>query len=49
VEGGQFGRSICHTTTRRELTYCLPQRSEERNVQMSVDGALYGKLEKFYF
>jgi hypothetical protein len=52
VEGGQFGRSICHTTTHCELTYCLPQRREKKkrsNEGLSFDGALCENLEKFYF
>lgn len=52
VEGGQFGRSICHTTTRCELTYCLPQPREERNIQMGVSpsmGHYVETLKSFIF
>ena len=51
MEGGQFGRSICHTT-RCELTYCFPQRREERNIQMGVSpsmGHYVGILKSFIF
>jgi hypothetical protein len=50
VEGGQFGRSICHTTTRCESTYCLPQRREERNIQIGVSPSMghYVKILKSF-
>ena len=52
MEVGQFGRSICHTATLCALTYCLPQRREERNIQMgdlSFDGAICGNLGNYIF